>query len=110
MSQQLIEKLKNIILENISDEHFGVTELAEKSGMSRSTLLRKMQKETGKTASKFIRDIRLEKSVEFLTQSELTISEISYEVGFNSTSYYINVLKKNSVCLSVNTIDVVLIH
>lgn len=94
MSQQLIEKLKNIILENISDEHFGVTELAEKSGMSRSTLLRKMQKETGKTASKFIRDIRLEKSVEFLTQSELTISEISYEVGFNSTSYYIKCFKE----------------
>lgn len=94
MSQQLIEKLKNIILENISDEHFGVTELAEKSGMSRSTLLRKMQKETGKTASKFIRDIRLEKSIEFLTQSELTISEISYEVGFNSTSYFIKCFKE----------------
>lgn len=90
----LINSLKDLILENISDEQFGVTDLAEKSGMSRSTLLRKMQKETGKPASQFIKDVRLEESKKLIKGSDLTISEIGFKVGFNSTSYFIKCFKE----------------
>lgn len=90
----LIKSLKDIILENISNEQFGVTDLAEKSGMSRSTLLRKMQKETGKPASQFIKDVRLEESKKLIHGGDLTISEIGFRVGFNSTSYFIKCFKE----------------
>lgn len=93
-SQELINKLKQIILKQISNEKFGVSELAEESGMSRSTLLRKMQKEAGMSASQFIKQVRLEESKILLDETGLSISEVSFRVGFNSTSYYIKCFKE----------------
>lgn len=92
--QNLIQKLREIILENLSNEQFGVAELAEASGMSRSTLLRKTQKETGMPASQYIKHIRLEESKNLLSETDFTISEIGFRVGFNSTSYFIKCFKE----------------
>lgn len=90
----LKQRLEEIILENISDEKFGVGELAEQAGMSRSTLLRKLQKENEISAGHLIRKVRLTKAKELLNDGDPTISEISYQVGFNSTSYFIKCFKE----------------
>lgn len=90
----LKNKLEQIILENIDDEKFGVGELAEQAGMSRSTLLRKLQKESELSAGQLIRKVRLDKAKELLNEGEPTISEVSYQVGFNSTSYFIKCFKE----------------
>jgi len=73
----------------MSNEQFGVSELAEEIGMSRSNLLRKVQKSTNLSASQFIRQVRLKKAMELLKEKSFNVSEVSYEVGFNSTSYFI---------------------
>lgn len=83
-----INKLKKIVLKNIEDEKFGVRELAFASGLSRSQLLRKIKYNTGKSANKFIREIRLEEGLKLFNKEELTAAEISYKVGFNSPSYF----------------------
>jgi len=90
----LKQKLEQIILENIADENFGVGELAAQAGMSRSTLLRKLQKEGELSAGQLIRKIRLDKAKELLNQGDPSISEVSYQVGFNSTSYFIKCFKE----------------
>jgi TolB-like protein/AraC-like DNA-binding protein len=90
----LKNKLEQIILENIADEKFGVGELAEQAGMSRSTLLRKLQKESELSAGQLIRKVRLDKAKELLNEGNPTISEVSYQVGFNSTSYFIKCFKE----------------
>jgi len=77
-----------IIQENIADERFGVSELAAEIGMSRSNLLRKIKKLTGLSVSQFIRQVRLKESMEMLRQENVTVSEVSYAVGFGSTSYF----------------------
>jgi TolB-like protein/AraC-like DNA-binding protein len=84
-----------IILENISNEQFGVSELAEVMNMSRSTLLRKIKKHTQLSASQFIRQVRLTKGMEMVKQNTLTVSEISYQVGFGSTSYFIKCFREH---------------
>ena len=89
-----IDKAEAIILENISNEQFGVSELAEVMNMSRSNLLRKIKKETQLSASQFIRQVRLQKSMEILKQNTLTVSEVSYKVGFGSTSYFIKCFRE----------------
>jgi len=91
---EFIEKAEVIVLENISNEQFGVSELAEVMNMSRSNLLRKIKKDTQLSASQFIRQVRLEKSMELLKQNSMTVSEISYQVGFGSTSYYIKCFRE----------------
>ena len=91
---EFIEKAEAIILENISDEQFGVSELAEAMNMSRSNLLRKIRKDTQLSASLFLRQVRLAKSLELLKQNTLTVSEVSYQVGFASTSYFIKCFRE----------------
>lgn len=84
-----LSKATEIIEENISNEQFGVSELAEEMGMSRSNLLRKIKKITGVSVSQFIRQIRLKKAMDMLRQTSLNVSEISFSVGFSSVSYFI---------------------
>jgi TolB-like protein/AraC-like DNA-binding protein/Tfp pilus assembly protein PilF len=92
--EEFIEQLESIILDNLSNEQFGVSELAEIMNMSRSNLLRKIKKITQLSASQFIRQIRLKKSLQLLNQSSLSISEISFQVGFGSTSYFIKCFRE----------------
>lgn len=89
-----IDQLEFIILENLSNEQFGVSELAEIMSMSRSNLLRKIKKNTQLSASQFIRQVRLKKSMQMLQQTSLNISEISFQVGFGSTSYFIKCFRE----------------
>lgn len=93
-NNDFLSEITKIILENISDDSFGVSELAEKVGMSRSNLLRKVQKASDLSVSLFIRKIRLEKAKELLLEKKLTVSEISFEVGFSSTSYFIKCFRE----------------
>ncbi len=89
IENDFIRRITEIIEENISNERFGVSELAGKMGMSRSNLLRKINKLTKLSVSQFIRQVRLEKGMEMLRQTSFTVSEVSYKVGFGSPSYFI---------------------
>lgn len=89
-----IDQAEAIIIENISNEQFKVSELAEAMNMSRSNLLRKVKKHTKLSASQFIRQVRLRKGMELLRQTSFTVSEISYQVGFASTSYFIKCFRE----------------
>jgi len=88
-NQQFLERINEIIADQLSDERFGVSELAEKVHMSRSNLLRKIRKLTHLSASQYLRKVRLEKAHELLSDSGLTVTEACYKVGFSSTSYFI---------------------
>ncbi|MRI01395.1 helix-turn-helix domain-containing protein [Kriegella sp. EG-1] len=91
---KFLEQAEIIISENLSNEQFGVSELAAAMNMSRSNLLRKIKKQTELSASQFIRKVRLEKGKELLKTSSLTVSEISFKVGFGSTSYFIKCFRE----------------
>jgi TolB-like protein/AraC-like DNA-binding protein/Tfp pilus assembly protein PilF len=90
-----IDKAETLIVENLSNEKFGVSELAGAMSMSRSSLLRKIQKHTNLSASQFIRQVRLRKAMALLKQTALSVSEISYQVGFGSTSYFIKCFREH---------------
>lgn len=87
-SNSFLAEAKAKVLDNISNEQFGVSELADEMHTSRSSLLRKIKKQTNLSASQFIREIRLQKAAELLKETELTASEIAFEVGFSNPSYF----------------------
>lgn len=89
-----IEQAEAIILENLANEKFGVSELADAMNMSRSNLLRIIKKQTQLSASQFIRQVRLQESMTLLRETSLTVSEISFKVGFGSTSYFIKCFRE----------------
>ncbi|OMP29919.1 helix-turn-helix domain-containing protein [Mangrovimonas sp. DI 80] len=88
MDQAFVERLNNILISNFTNEHFGVQELADEVGMSRSQMHRKLNTLLGKSSSQFIREYRLERALEMLQNEEATASEIAYRVGFNSPTYF----------------------
>lgn len=91
---KFIEQAEALILENLANDQFGVSELADAMSMSRSNLLRKIRKETQLSASQFIRQFRLQEGMALLKENDLTVSEISYAVGFGSTSYFIKCFRE----------------
>lgn len=88
MPEVFLNKIKKIVLENIGNEKFGVSELASELGLSRSQVLRKVKSVAGISANQLIRDIRLEEAIQLLKQDEFNTSEIAYKVGFSSPSYF----------------------
>jgi TolB-like protein/AraC-like DNA-binding protein/Tfp pilus assembly protein PilF len=88
MSKNFIDEVRAIVMSNIADEKFGVRELASTLGLSSSQTLRKVKAATGKSVNQYIRELRLEKAAKLIKKTDLTIAEISYQVGFGSPSYF----------------------
>ena len=95
--QNADEKLLRSIVEyielNILNENLSVEELSRQMNMSRGSLYNKVLMLTGKSPVEFIRSIRLKKAVYLLENSQMTISQICYEVGFNTPKYFTKLFK-----------------
>jgi len=82
------------IEKNMSEEDFGVEELSRKVAMSRSQLHRKLVALTGQSPSEVLRHTRLFRAKELLQKKAGNPSEIAYQVGFNSHSYFSKCFKE----------------
>jgi TolB-like protein/AraC-like DNA-binding protein len=89
-----LEQLTTVIENNIANEQFGVSELAGEMNMSRSNLLRKVKKESKLSVSQLIGQVRLKRAMELLRKTSANVSEVSHQVGFNSTSYFIKCFRE----------------
>lgn len=86
--QLFLQKVKNIILDNLTTESFEIDSLAVKVNLSRSQLYRKIQALTNQTPSQFIHQVRLERANELLREGNLNVTQVAYEVGYSSQSYF----------------------
>lgn len=86
--QVFINRLKDIVFTNLQNERFGVSELSQEAGISRSVLHRRMHSLRNQNLSQFIREIRLIKALELLKEGEDSVSEVAYRVGFGSPAYF----------------------
>ncbi len=85
--------LTKVIEDNVANDQFGVSELADQMSMSRSNLLRKVKKESKLSVSQLINQVRLKRAMELLRKTSQNVSEVGHAVGFNSTSYFIKCFK-----------------
>jgi signal transduction histidine kinase/ligand-binding sensor domain-containing protein/AraC-like DNA-binding protein/AmiR/NasT family two-component response regulator len=88
-----IQKAMAIVDKHISDPDFGSEEFCREIGMSRSQLHRKLKALTSQPASEFIRTMRLKRAANLLKDSQLSVEEISFRVGFNSPAYFTKCFK-----------------
>jgi PAS domain S-box-containing protein len=90
-----ITKVTNIVLANMNDNNFDVNALAEHVFMSRSTLQRKIKKESGVSAAQLIRQVRLAKAHDIIkNNTDHTLTETAYAVGFKHTGYFSRLYKE----------------
>jgi signal transduction histidine kinase/ligand-binding sensor domain-containing protein/DNA-binding response OmpR family regulator len=94
VDEEFVQKALHSIEKNMSNAEYSVEELGLDVGMSRMQLYRKLKALTGQSANEFIRTIRLKRAAQLLEQNQLTIAEITYEVGFNDLQYFRECFKK----------------
>lgn len=83
-----LQKVRDSVQKNISNEAYRVEDLGKSIGMSRSQVHRKLTALTGIPPNQFIRNYRLEKAMEQLRRNSSTVAEIAYDVGFSSPAYF----------------------
>ena len=88
MDKKFIDQAHDIVINNIADEKFGAQKLASLLNLSTAQTLRKIRATTGKSVNQYIRELRLKEAAKLLKKTDLTITEISYKVGFGSHTYF----------------------
>jgi DNA-binding response OmpR family regulator/two-component sensor histidine kinase len=92
--EQFLNKVKETIIDRMSDEQLSVESLADDIGMSRVQLYRKVSALTGMAVNELIRKLRLQRAAQLLSQNWGPVSQVAYEVGFSNLSYFSKVFKE----------------
>ncbi len=92
--ENFLNRVMKAIEANMQEEDFGVEQLAREVAMSRSQLHRKLVALTGQSPNKVLRNTRLLRAKELLTKKTATPSEVAYQVGFNSHTYFSKCFKE----------------
>ncbi len=90
-----MKKVLASIEDNIADSEYRIDNLGRDVCMSRMSLYKKIKALTGQTAVEFVRTIRLKRAAQLLKQQQLTVAEVTYEVGFNDLQYFRICFKKH---------------
>lgn len=88
LDEAFLNKLIKAIEANISEPNLDAKFLCKEMTTSRTVLYTKLKTLTGQTVHEFIKSIRLKKSIRLLLDGELPVSQVAFEVGFNSHSYF----------------------
>ncbi|NMA84211.1 MAG: helix-turn-helix transcriptional regulator [Epulopiscium sp.] len=83
-------------IEDHYEEPMTLNHICEYLNISKCYFCTLFKKETGKTCSQFINDVRIEKSKELLTTKDYSILDIALSVGFNNQNYYTMAFKKRT--------------
>ena len=90
-----VDRFRILLEKHLADSELSVEELGSKMGLSRVQLYRKIKALTNYSPNELLRIARLKKAASLLASSEKTISEITYEVGFTSPSYFTKCYKEH---------------
>ncbi len=83
-----LQKVRLVVEQHLSEPELDMSRLERMLSMSRSQLFRKIKALTGRSPSQFVRSVRLQHGKHLLQTTNLTVSEIAYEVGFSSVKYF----------------------
>ena len=76
------------MFQNISKIGFGNDDLADQMDISQRQLYRKIKALSGNTIQEFILRVKMDEAIKLLLESNLTVSEISYNLGFSEPSNF----------------------
>jgi AraC-like DNA-binding protein len=88
LDRKFMQKLIAVLHTHLSDMDFSADDCAREMGMSRSNIYRKLHALTGHSISSFIRLYRLKQAARRLRKHSGNVTQIAYDVGFNSLSYF----------------------
>ena len=94
----LMQRVMEVINENIGDSDLSVDMIAQKVGISRVHLHRKMKELTNQTPHSFIRNIRLQQAAKLLKEGKQSITDVMYICGFSNSASFSTMFKNLYGC------------
>ncbi len=94
LEEKFIKKAVTLVEANMEDSDFSVETFAREMALSSVQLYRKLTALTGLSPNEFIRELRLQRAAQLLSQRAGNIAEIGYQCGFNNLSYFARVFKE----------------
>lgn len=98
LDEQFLRKFTEFVEQHHIDQSLTVESLSEQFGMSRVQLFRKTKALFGESPNDYIQQVRLKKASQLLIESELTVAEIAYQVGYSSPGYFSTAFKGRYGC------------
>lgn len=92
--RKLLGRAVEIIDAHLSDPDFNVDVFIREMGVGRTTLYEKLKAITGLSVNELIKSHRLKTGARLLIEERLSVSEVSYRVGFNDPKYFSKCFKK----------------
>ena len=89
----LMDRIMSVINENLEDSDLSVDMIAQKVGISRVHLHRKMKELTNQTPHSFIRNVRLKQAAQLLRESKYNITDVMYRCGFSNAASFSTMFK-----------------
>jgi len=94
IENEFLQQVNAILAKHYTDNTFGLPQLCQKIGMSRSQLFRKLKALVGVSPSAYIRSYRLNKAKVLLEKGELNVSEVAWETGFINLAHFSKVFQE----------------
>ncbi len=95
LDAEFLNKLNDIIENNLGDFNLNIEKLCRHVGMSRSNMFKKLKALTGLSPTEYMRNFRLNKALRMMIEDRsLNISDVGYRVGFNSPAYFTQSFRK----------------
>ena len=92
--EDFLNKALRFVEKNMDNSEYSVDELSDDMAMSRATLFRKMRSVIGMSPTDFIRNTRLKRAAQLITEGRLSVTEIAYSVGYSSPGHFTISFKK----------------
>ncbi len=89
-----MQRLIELMNENIDNFELNIDYLASELGMSRTVFFNKLKSLTGYSPVEFVREVRFERAAEYMRNTKLSVSEISYQIGIEDPRYFSRCFKQ----------------
>ncbi len=92
----MMTKLMEYLEGNIGNADMRVEDMASAVNLGRTVFFNKLKSIVGMSPNDFLRDLRIKRAMQLITESQMTISEIAIATGFNDQRYFSRVFKKQT--------------
>ncbi len=93
IDERFLEKTLHLLENRFHDSSFGVPQMQEALGMSKTQLYRKLKALTNESPGELLRNFRLKRAAHLISEKADSIAQIAYSVGFNSVPYFTKCFK-----------------
>lgn len=94
VDKEFLTRVMHIVDEHMDDPDFGVEKLARKVAMSPPILYKKIKAVSNMSVNEFVKSLKLKKAAQLLQQTDMTVYEVAYNVGYNDRKYFSREFKK----------------